>query len=102
MRSSFVSSENLRMLQSEAYAALQQRLLSSAQAASAQMRQVQSGQIDANAMRGATPEVATEQYLVFSLGERELLVKAELVQGVERLANMTLVPNVASWVMGVV
>lgn len=97
-----MSSDNLRALQREAYAALQQRLLSTAQAASAQMLQTQAGQLDLTSLRGVTAEPGTEQYLVFSLGERELAVKAELVQGVDRLGNMTPVPNLAPWVKGVV
>lgn len=43
-----------------------------------------------------------EQYLVFSLLEREFAFQAEYVQGVERLADVTPVPNVASWVAGVI
>ena len=43
-----------------------------------------------------------EQYLVFSLLEREFAFKAEHVQGVERLIDVTPVPNVASWVRGVI
>ena len=77
----------------------QQRIL----AASAQMQRLQSGQ-------GATehdsaerlPVVAGEQHLVFSLHEQEFAVKAELVQGVERPMYITPVPNVVSWVRGVV
>lgn len=43
-----------------------------------------------------------EQYLVFSLLEREFALQAEYIQGVERLADVTPVPNVASWVAGVI
>lgn len=46
-------------------------------------------------------KVADEQYLVFWLNEREFAVKAELVQSVERPVQVTPVPNVASWIMGV-
>lgn len=48
------------------------------------------------------PESVGEQYLVFSLFEREFAFKAEHVQGVERLVDVTPVPNVASWVQGVI
>jgi len=48
------------------------------------------------------PEVVGEQYLVFSLRERECASKAECIQGVERLGDVTPVPNVASWVRGVI
>ena len=43
-----------------------------------------------------------EQYLIFSLMEREFAFKAEYIQGVERLIDVTPVPNVASWVRGVI
>lgn len=43
-----------------------------------------------------------EQYLIFSLLDREFAIQAENIQGVERLADVTSVPNVASWVMGVI
>ncbi len=47
------------------------------------------------------PCAAGEQYLVFSLADREFAVKAEFVQGVERLVDVTPVPNVVPWVRGV-
>ena len=51
---------------------------------------------------GATPvTVIGEQYLIFSLLEREFALKAEHIQGVERLADVTPVPHVASWINGV-
>ncbi|HEX6478557.1 MAG TPA: chemotaxis protein CheW [Ktedonobacteraceae bacterium] len=43
-----------------------------------------------------------EQYLVFSLLDQEFAMRAEHVQGVERLADVTPVPNVASWISGVI
>ncbi len=46
--------------------------------------------------------VVGEQYLVFSLLEYELALKAEHIDGVERLADVTPVPNVASWISGVI
>src|SRR5260370_21405714 len=46
--------------------------------------------------------VVGEQYLLFSLLERELALKAEHIQGVERLADVTPVPNVAPWISGVI
>src|SRR2546430_12754411 len=57
---------------------------------------------------GELPNVQTEavvvgeQFLVFSLLECELAIKAENIDGVERLADVTPVPNVASWVSGVI
>src|ERR1051326_8111852 len=55
-----------------------------------------------NAASGAPPNVrAGEQYLVFSLLECECALKAEHIQGVERLVDVTPVPNVAPWVKGV-
>src|SRR5579859_2558244 len=46
--------------------------------------------------------VVGENYLVFTLVERELALKAEHIQGVERLADMTPLPHVAPWVIGVI
>ncbi|HEU5374393.1 MAG TPA: chemotaxis protein CheW [Ktedonobacteraceae bacterium] len=46
--------------------------------------------------------VIGEQYLIFSLLDREFALQAEYVQGVERLADVTIVPNVVSWVAGVI
>ncbi len=48
-----------------------------------------------------TAAAAGDQYLVFMLQEREFAVKADAVQGVERLTSLTPVPNVASWVKGI-
>jgi purine-binding chemotaxis protein CheW len=50
----------------------------------------------------AETTVVGENYLVFSLLERELALKAEQIQGVERLADVTPLPHVASWVIGVI
>lgn len=46
--------------------------------------------------------VVGEQYLIFSLLECEIALKAEHIDGVERLADVTPVPNVASWISGVI
>jgi purine-binding chemotaxis protein CheW len=46
--------------------------------------------------------VVGENYLIFTLVERELAMKAEHIQGVERLADVTPLPHVASWVIGVI
>jgi purine-binding chemotaxis protein CheW len=46
--------------------------------------------------------VVGENYLVFTLVERELAFKAEHIQGVERLADVTPLPHVAPWVVGVI
>jgi purine-binding chemotaxis protein CheW len=43
-----------------------------------------------------------ELHLVFTLLECELALNAEYVQGVERLVDVTPVPNVAPWVCGVI
>ncbi len=71
---------------------------------SAQLQLTQDGQgkAEADVVGGALPAVVGEQHLVFSLNDQEIAVKAELVQGVERLMNVTPVPNIASWVRGVV
>ena len=46
--------------------------------------------------------VVGEQYLVFSLLECEVALKAEHIDGVERLVDVTPVPNVAAWMSGVI
>ena len=46
--------------------------------------------------------VVGEQYLVFSLLDCEIAIKAEHIDGVERLADVTPVPNVAPWISGVI
>ena len=57
----------------------------------------------ASADQGAiSAEVVGEQYLTFSLLDREFALKAEHIQGVERLIDVTPVPNVAAWVSGVI
>ena len=50
----------------------------------------------------ALAEVLGEQYLVFSLLEREFAFKAEHIQGVERLVDVTPIPNIAPWIRGVI
>ncbi len=50
----------------------------------------------------ALAEVIGEQYLVFSLLEREFAFKAEHIQGVERLVDVTPIPNIAPWIRGVI
>jgi purine-binding chemotaxis protein CheW len=42
------------------------------------------------------------QYVIFSVGELECTVPAESVQGVERIADVTPVPNTVPWVLGIV
>lgn len=46
--------------------------------------------------------VVGDQYLLFSLLDRDLGILAEHIQGVERMADVTPVPNVAPWVKGVI
>jgi purine-binding chemotaxis protein CheW len=98
-----VSSEDLRTLQPDALAALKQLVAQSPSAAAAlqmQLAQAQ-GQLRREGVPAQVP-AAGEQYLVFSLADCELAVKAELVQGVERLGETTSVPNVVPWVRGVI
>ncbi len=77
----------------------QQRIL----AATAQMQRLQSGLLptDTNSVENVLATIG-EQYLVFSLYEHEFAVKAEAIQGVERPVYITPVPNVVSWVHGVI
>jgi purine-binding chemotaxis protein CheW len=57
-----------------------------------------------NSATGAEESVEAlgEQYLVFSLESFECAFKAETVQAVERLPEVTPVPNVAYWIDGVI
>jgi purine-binding chemotaxis protein CheW len=98
-----VSSEDLKSLQSNAFAALQQLVAQSPSVAALQMQLAQAqNQLRANGgTADIAPVVVGEQYLVFSLADREFAVKAEQVQGVERMAEVTPVPNVAPWIRGV-
>src|SRR5437868_862647 len=73
----------------------------SASALESQLAQITQLRTD-NALTGAQSNaVAGEQYLVFSLLECECALKAEHIQGVERLIDVTPVPNVVPWVRGV-
>jgi purine-binding chemotaxis protein CheW len=72
-------------------------------AASVLALQSQLAQVAQSRPDNASPvEVLGEQYLVFSLLEREFALKAEHIQGVERLVDVTPVPNVAPWIRGVI
>jgi purine-binding chemotaxis protein CheW len=59
---------------------------------------------DQEAAPAISPETEelSDQYLVFSLLDRELAILAEHIQSVERLADITPIPNVAAWVKGVI
>jgi purine-binding chemotaxis protein CheW len=99
-----VSSEDLRMMQRNQLASNQQGRTSTQQAMAAlqmQLAQVSLPRPEGSPVAENAPAVVGEQYLIFSLFDRELAVKAELVQGVERLVDLTPVPNVVSWVKGV-
>jgi len=98
-----VPNEDLKTLQRDALAAIQQLVSQSPSVAALQMQLAQ-GQFRADSppSRENTAVAVGEQYLIFSLTDREFAVKAELVQGVERLVEVTPVPNVVSWVKGVI
>jgi purine-binding chemotaxis protein CheW len=97
-----VSSEDLRKSQRDALAAIQQlRALSPSAAQALALQGGLSRPQDGPVIRNISP-VASEQYLVFTLADCELAVKAELVQSVERIIELTPVPNVAAWVLGVI
>src|SRR5579863_209077 len=67
-----------------------------------QLAQMKQPQPESASSTAQAPIVVGEQYLVFSLLGRELAFKAEHVQGVERLVDVTPVPHVATWVRGVI
>lgn len=88
-------SEDLRERQRQARA-------SSALALQSQIAQIAQSR-SANAVQEETQdEVISEQYLTFSLLDHELALKAEHIQGVERLVDVTPVPYVAPWIRGVI
>ena len=95
-----MASEELRALQRNALA--QKLGTRSSSSAASQLQYAQTGQSGANGAALASSAEVGEQYLIFSLGGREFAVKAEDLQGVERLGDITPVPNVASWVNGVI
>ncbi|GCE11859.1 chemotaxis protein CheW [Tengunoibacter tsumagoiensis] len=105
-----MSSDDLKTLQQDTFAAIQQLIAQSPSMSSLQQSpsmaamqmQLMQGQFRTEGTADVPPALAGEQYLVFSLADRDLAVKAELVQGVERLTECTLVPNVAPWVKGVI
>ena len=50
---------------------------------------------------GATPASVAAQHIMFLLGDVECALPSEAVQGVERAFEVTPVPNVTPWVLGV-
>ena len=97
-----MSRKDLRTAQRDALSALQQLRANSTMGASLQQL-VQAGIAGPEALttESAASAVAGEQFLIFSLSDHDLAIKAELVQGVERLVDLTTVPNVLPWVRGV-
>lgn len=89
---SFSESGETRPASRASIAALQSQL--------AQLTQQQERSAEA-APSAASAAVIGEQYLIFSLLDREFALKAEHIQGVERLVDVTPLPHVASWVKGV-
>ncbi len=96
-----MASEELRALQRNALAQKLGTQLSSSAASQLQYTQIGQQGADGTALASILAEVGA-QHLIFSLGGREFAIKAEYLQGVERLGDITPVPNVASWVNGVI
>jgi purine-binding chemotaxis protein CheW len=96
-----VSSEDLRKSQQDILSVVQQLRSLSPSAAQSLALQTMAAQMEGDRAPREASLAASEQYLVFSLADRELAVKAEFVQGVERLADLTPVPNIVPWVRGV-
>jgi len=88
-----VASEDLKTLQRNA---LTQQSRAQSSSSVPALPSQQNGQLQTDTALSA------EQYLVFSLVEREFAIKAAYIQGVERLADVTPVPNVVSWINGVI
>jgi len=76
-------------------------LRQAAQSALAQLQKAQSGAAQLQAPALSAPQQG-ELHLIFTLLEREFALNAEHIQGVERLVDVTPVPNVAAWVSGVI
>ena len=96
-----MSSEDLRKSQQEVLSIVQQLHSLSPSASQSLALQGVAASLENTASPRGAPLASNEQYLVFSLADRELAVNAEFVQGVERLADLTPVPNVVPWVRGV-
>ncbi|MFI5273504.1 MAG: chemotaxis protein CheW [Ktedonobacterales bacterium] len=58
--------------------------------------------LGANTPGGGAELTGEAQHIVFALHDIECALPAETVQGVERLADVTPVPNTVPWVIGVV
>jgi purine-binding chemotaxis protein CheW len=104
-----VSSDDLKTLQQDTFAAIQRLIAQSPSMAALQRSpsiaamqlQLAQGQFRTDGTSPGEVPAIGDQFLVFSLADREFAVKADMVQGVERLADLTLVPHVASWIKGV-
>lgn len=97
-----MSNDNFRTLQQkDAFAAIQQMLSQSPSIAALQLQLAQ-GQLRMGGSSAVAAPLLGEQHLIFSLAGRDLAIKAELVQGVDRPTDITPVPNVVSWVRGVI
>lgn len=95
-------SEDERTKQADALAALQKLMAQSPSAAALQLQLAQAQRsLPVGNGADATPAVVGEQHLIFSLADQRFAVKAEQVQGVERLTDLTPLPNVMPWVRGV-
>ena len=57
---------------------------------------------DLTRMIGANPAERTPQLIIFLVANVECALPADAVQGVERITEITTVPNTAPWVLGVV
>lgn len=100
-----MNNESQMRLQDDALAVLQRQVKNSSSAAALQLQLEQARQLlkDGSLTPGMSPVAlpVADQYLTFSLLDRDFAVKADAVQGVERLGVLTPIPNVASWVKGV-
>lgn len=85
------SRERQRISRASSVLALQSQIAQISQSHSANVAQEET-----------STEVISEQYLTFSLLDSEFAFKAEHIQGVERLVDVTPVPNVTSWIRGVI
>lgn len=99
-----MTDESMKSLPNDVFATLQQQLKKQPSAASAALLQMQMAQVKQLNKENGADVVSVpvgEQYLTFLLLDYEFAVKADVVQGVERLSSLTPVPNVVSWMKGV-
>jgi purine-binding chemotaxis protein CheW len=60
------------------------------------------GMLSAGGLINDVDVTGTPQHIIFALDDAECALPAECVQGVERIAEISPVPNTVSWVLGII